>query len=87
MEYESIEIKLTIQKHSNLQGRMLTSKSQKRGTETSVQLFMVMSCHQHVEQKHNLLTANKSTENVTTFIYLEAAVTNQIAFTIKLQAA
>jgi len=37
---------------------------------------MVVSCHQNVGQNQNLLTANKSFENMAKFIYLGMRVQN-----------
>jgi hypothetical protein len=39
--------------------------------------YMVMSRHQNVGKNHNLLTANKSFENVAKFKYFGITVTNQ----------
>jgi hypothetical protein len=39
--------------------------------------YMVMSCCQNAEQNHNLVTANKSLENLQKFTYLGITVTNQ----------
>jgi hypothetical protein len=32
---------------------------------------MLLFCHQHAGQNHNIMTANRSFENVAKFIYLE----------------
>jgi hypothetical protein len=39
--------------------------------------YMVLYCYQSTGQNHNLLTANKSFENVTKFRYLGATITSQ----------
>jgi hypothetical protein len=39
---------------------------------------MVVSRHQNTGQNHNLLIANKSSENVARFVYLGTAITNEV---------
>jgi hypothetical protein len=57
----------------------LLEASSKAGPELSTEKtkYMIMSCHQHVGQNHNLLTANKLSENVVKFKYLGTMATNQ----------
>jgi hypothetical protein len=60
----------------------LLGASREVGTEenTGKIMYMVVSHHQHLGQTHDLLTANKSFENVAKFKYLETIVTNQNYF-------
>jgi hypothetical protein len=48
--------------------------------------YMVMFSHQNTGQDHNLLIANKSSENVASFNYLGTKITIKMAFTKKLRS-
>jgi len=60
----------------NTETMLETSREVDLDVNTEETKYMVVSRHQNIGQNHNLLTDNKSFENVSKFKYLGTAITN-----------
>jgi hypothetical protein len=54
----------------NIEALLEASREVDLGANTEKTMYMVVSCHQNIQQNYSVLIANKSFENVAKFRYL-----------------